>query len=485
VAHLRSEQPCGADDLRTLFLFDGLTDEQLTQLCTTARIEVYEAGPVVEEGQDARLFLVLMDGEIVVSKLSGDRDIETGRTSHRGTFCGAVALFLENPPPTYPFSMRATMRSRFAVLDAHAFADFMREHFPMAVHMLQGMWGDHEGIHRTVDYQNRIRAAGTIAAGLAHGLNNPASATVRAAADLRSRVNRLARDRAPSDIARTALAAVLDEIQCRLAQQSQTPLREHHSPLETSGMEDEICDWLDDHGVSKPWNIAPTLTAAGLGVPRLEAVVNTLDRMHVPDSADLVFSWLANVIDAQHLIDDIAEAGERISELVDASKQYSHMDGSAFDVVDLHRLLDSTIDVLSPALGTDIAVVRDYDPLLPGVPCYPSELTQAFSHIVSNGIDAMRSGDSDGRTLTLRTEMTDDAIVVEMTDTGPGIDPSICDHIFDPFFTTKPVGEGAGLGLNIAWRIVVNRHGGTLTMQSTPGDTRFTVTLRPAHVEAC
>jgi CRP-like cAMP-binding protein len=111
-------------------LFDGLTDEQLTQLCTNARIEVYEAGPVVEEGQDARLFLVLMDGEIVVSKLSGDRDIETGRTSHRGTFCGAVALFLENPPPTYPFSVRATMRSRFAVLDAHAFADFMREHFP-------------------------------------------------------------------------------------------------------------------------------------------------------------------------------------------------------------------------------------------------------------------------------------------------------------------------------------------------------------------
>lgn len=138
MAHHRSEQRCGADDLRTVFLFDGLTDEQLTQLCTHARIEVYEACPVVEEGQDARLFLVLMDGEIVVSKLCGDRDIETGRTSHRGTFCGAVASFLENPPPTYPFSACATMRSRFAVLDAHAFGDFMREHFPMAVRMLQG-----------------------------------------------------------------------------------------------------------------------------------------------------------------------------------------------------------------------------------------------------------------------------------------------------------------------------------------------------------
>jgi signal transduction histidine kinase len=347
------------------------------------------------------------------------------------------------------------------------------------------LWGDHEGIHRTVDYQNRIRAAGTIAAGLAHGLNNPASATVRAASDLRSRLNRLALDRTPSDIARTALAAVIEEIQCRHAQQSRIPLRQHHSPLEASRAEDEICDWLDDHGVSEPWSIAPTLAAAEMNVARLEAVINTLDGVQAPDSADTALSWLANVIDAQLLVDDIAEAGERISELVDASKQYSHMDGSVFDVVDLHRLLDSTIDVLSPVLGTDIAVVRDYDAQLPGVPCYPGELTQALGHIVSNGVEAMRSGDTDGRTLTLRTVMTDDAIVVEVTDTGPGIDPSICDHIFDPFFTTKPVGEGAGLGLNIAWRIIVTRHGGTLTVHSTPGNTRFTVTLRSAHVEAC
>jgi signal transduction histidine kinase len=466
-------------------LFDGLADDQLAQLCTNARLEVYETGPVVEEGQDAKLFLVLVDGEIAISKLSADRDIEAGRTSHRGTFCGAVASCLENAPRTYRFSVRATVPSRFLVLDAHAFGEFMREHFAMAVHLLQGLWGDHEGIYRTVDSQNRIRAAGTIAAGLAHGLNNPAAATVRAAADLRWRVNRLALGHVPSDIAREVLAAVIDEIQCRHAQPSQTPLGERRSPLHSTRLEDEICDWLDDHDVSKPWNIAPTLTAAGMDTARLDAVVNSLDRIHAPDSADLALSWLANVIDAQHLINDIAEAGGRISELVDASKHFSHMDGSAFDVVDLHLLLDSTIEVLAPALGTDIAVVRDYDVLLPGVPCYPSELTQAFSHIMSNGIDAMRSGDTEGRTLTVRSGMTDNAIIVEMTDTGPGIDPSICEHIFDPFFTTKPVGEGAGLGLNIAWRIVVNRHGGTISVHSKPGNTRFTITLRPAHVEAC
>jgi signal transduction histidine kinase len=485
VAHHRSQQPCDADDLRTLSLFEGLTDEQLTQLCVDARIEVYEPGPVVKEGDHAALFLVLMDGEIALSKLCGDRDIETGRTRHRGTFCGAVAPFLENPQCTYPSSVRATRRSRFAVLDAQALGDFMRQHFPMAVRMLQGMWRDHEGIHRAVDYQNRIRAAGTIAAGLAHGLNNPASATVRAAADLRTRITRLARDPAPSDTTRAALAAVLDDIQCRLVRQSHTVLREHHSPLETSRREDEVGDWLDDHGVSAPWDIAPSFVAAGFDDKHLEAVIDRLGYCQGPDTADLVFGWLANVIDAELLLDDVAEAGERIAELVDASKHYSHLDGSAFDVVDLHRLLDSTIDVLSPALGTDIAVVRDYDPLLPGVPCYPSELTQAFTHIVSNGVDAMRSGDSEGRTLTLRTRMTDDAILIEFADTGPGIYPSICDRIFDPFFTTKPIGEGAGLGLNIAWRIIVNRHGGTLSVQSIPGDTRFTITLPPAHVEAC
>jgi hypothetical protein len=143
----------------------------------------------VEEGRAATSFFVLIDGEIVVSKRVGDRDIETSRTARRGTFCGAVASFLDNQPDTYAFSVRALEPCRFVVIDAQAFGEFMRSQFPIAVHLLQGVSGDNEGIQSSVDSQNRIKAVGWIAAGLAHGLNNPAAATVRAAADLRSPVS--------------------------------------------------------------------------------------------------------------------------------------------------------------------------------------------------------------------------------------------------------------------------------------------------------
>lgn len=481
----RHTEPCRTADLRTLFLFEELTDAQLAQLCGHAHIEVYDPGSVIEEGEDAVSFMVLMDGEIAVSKRVGDRDVETNRTAHRGTFCGAVAAYLDKPHTANPFSVRATTPCRFAVIEASAFATFMRTQFPMAVHMLQGMWGDNEGMHTTLDYQNRIRAAGKIAAGLAHGLNNPAAATVRAAAELRTRLTRLARDTQPSAAARTALAPLLDDVVRRIDEQSRTPARCRPAALDVAGKEDELADWLDEHGVLYAWDIAAGFVAAGLDVDRAQSVLDTLRDADADDSAELIFTWLAQIVEAEQSINDITEAGQRISELVDASAHYSHLDGSAFDVVDLHKLLDSTMDVLAPALGNDIAVIRDYDPTLPGVPCYPSELTQAFTHIVSNAVDALRGGESHGRTLILRTANAEDAITVEFIDNGPGIDPAIRDHIFEPFFTTKEVGEGAGLGLNVAWRIIADRHGGTLTMRCLPRDTTFLIRLPPVHVEAC
>jgi signal transduction histidine kinase len=438
----------------------------------------------VEEGRAATSFFVLIDGEIVVSKRVGDRDIETSRTTRRGTFCGAVASFLDNQPDTYAFSVRALAPCRFVVIDAEAFGEFMRSQFPIAVHLLRGMSGDNEDIQSSVDSQNRIKAVGRIAAGLAHGLNNPAAATVRAAADLRSRVSRLTHDAGPSRSGRDALRPLLEELSRRAEVQSRSPIHPSCSVLETSQAEDDVTDWLEDHRVAQPWDLAPVFVAAGLRVTDLESVVGRLTAAGPPDRLDDVFRWLRDVVEAQLLIADIADAGERISELVDASKHYSHLDGSDYDVVDLHKLLDSTLDVLSPILADDIAVVREYDPLMPGVPCYPGELTQALTHIVSNAIEAMRRGQTDGRTLTLRTQLSD-AVTIDVGDTGPGIDPSICDHIFDPFFTTKSIGEGAGLGLTVAWRIIATRHGGTLAVRSTPGDTHFTIGLPSAHVEAC
>jgi signal transduction histidine kinase len=478
------ERHCDANEIRSLFLFEGLDEAQLAQVCAGGRIDTAAPGPIVEEGQPASTFYVLLDGEIVVSKRSGERDIDTNRTTHRGTFFGAVASFLDTPPPVYTFSVRALTPCRLLTLDATVFRNFMRGEFPIAVHLLQGMWGDHEGMHSTIDYQNRIKAAGTIAAGLAHGLNNPAAATVRAAADLRERLHRLTGPAAPSVAAHSALESTRVALTRRIAERAHRPVHAQRSALQIAQTEDEVADWLDAHDVAQAWDVAPVLVAAGVEVTDLQTVLDSLDGADCPDSLGAVLAWLADVLDAETLIGDIAEAGERISELVDASKHYAHLDGSAFDIVDLHRLLDSTLDVLAPALGEDITVVRDYDPTLPGVPCYPGELAQALTHVIANAIEAMRSGPAAGRTLTLRTRLAD-AVLVEIGDSGPGIDPTIRDHVFDPFFTTKPVGEGAGLGLTVAWRIVVTRHGGTLGVTSIPGDTRFTLGLCPAHVEAC
>jgi signal transduction histidine kinase len=453
-------------------------------VCHGARIDAAAPGPIVEEGQYASMFYVLLDGEIVVSKRSGERDIDTNRTTRPGTFFGAVAAFLDTPPTAYTCSVRALTPCRLLALDAPAFWTFVREEFPIAVHLLQGVWSDHEGSISAIDHQNRIRAAGNIAAGLAHGMNNPVAATVRAAADLRERLRRLTGSAAPSAAAYSAIEPTRVALTRSLTEGAHSPARPRRTALQITQAEDEVADWLEAHAVTQSWNVAPALVAAGIEVIDLQTLLEALQKADCRDTPGAIFVWLADVLAAETLIGDIVEAGERIAELVDASKHYAHLDGSAFDIVDLHRLLDSTVDVLAPALGEDISVVRDYDPALPGVPCYPGELTQALTHVIANAIEAMRRGPAAGRTLTLRTRL-DEAVIVEIGDSGPGIDPTIRDQVFDPFFTTKPVGEGAGLGLTVAWRIVVTRHGGTLTVTSTPGDTRFTLGLRPAHVEAC
>jgi len=186
--------------------------------------------------------------------------------------------------------------------------------------------------------------------------------------------------------------------------------------------------------------------------------------------------WLNYTVETELLMDEIQDSAARISHLVDAAKQYSQLDRAPFQVADVHELLDSTLLMLSGKLGQGIRVVKEYDRTLPRVPAYPAELNQVWTNLVDNAVAAMREADGEG-TLTVRTARENDALLVEFGDTGPGIPAEIRDRVFDPFFTTKPVGEGTGLGLDISWRIVVNKHHGSLRFDSEPGDTRFQVLL--------
>lgn len=464
---------CLPDEIGSLFLFEKLTPEQLGRLCEAGRVERYEPGTVYAEGDPATCFYVMVEGTVVLSRRVGGDDVEVTRTSQRGVYAGAMQAYLgDRVPQVYNNSLRVTEPTRFFVLPADTFADIMRDWFPMAVHLLEGLFFGVKSTQQAVGQRERLLALGSLSAGLTHELNNPAAAAVRATATLRERVGKMRRKlRIISEGAydRETLAGLI-EIQERTAERvAKAPVL---SPLEASDREDLLADWLDDHGVEEGWRIAPTFVQAGLDTDWLEQVAAAVDEETLPSAV----GWLNYTVETELLMDEIQDSAARVSHLVDAAKQYSQLDRAPFQVADVHELLDSTLLMLSGKLGRGIRVVKDYDRTLPRVPAYPAELNQVWTNLVDNAVAAMREADGEG-TLTVRTARENDALLVEFGDTGPGIPAEIRDRVFDPFFTTKPVGEGTGLGLDISWRIVVNKHHGSLRFDSEPGDTRFQVLL--------
>ncbi|MFC9830790.1 ATP-binding protein [Streptomyces albogriseolus] len=463
---------CVPDEIGSLFLFEKLTPEQLRRLCEAGRVERYEPGTVYTEGDPATCFYVMVEGTVVLSRRVGGDDVEVARTSQRGVYAGAMQAYLgDRVPQVYNNSLRVTEPTRFFVLPADTFADIMQDWFPMAVHLLEGLFFGAKSAQQAIGQRERLLALGSLSAGLTHELNNPAAAAVRATASLRERVGKMRRKlRVISEGAydRETLAGLI-EIQERTAERvAKAPAL---SPLEASDREDLLSDWLDDHGVTEGWRIAPTFVQAGLDVDWLEQVAAAVDEETLPSAV----GWLNYTVETELLMDEIQDSAARISHLVDAAKQYSQLDRAPFQVADVHELLDSTLLMLSGKLK-GIRVAKEYDRALPRVPAYPAELNQVWTNLVDNAVAAMREADGEG-TLTVRTARENDRLLVEFGDTGPGIPAEIRDRVFDPFFTTKPVGEGTGLGLDISWRIVVNKHHGSLRFESEPGDTRFQVLL--------
>ncbi len=464
-----AQLPCSADELRTLFLFEKLTDEQLAWLCREGHIEHAEPGQVYAEGDPAARLYVLLEGTVVLSRRVGADDIEVTRTSNRGTYSGAFNAYIEGVPQVYNSSMRVTEPSRFFVLAAAAFAQLMRDWFPMPVHLLEGLFFGVRNTQRAVGQRERLLALGSLSAGLTHELNNPAAAAVRAAAALRERV--AAMRHKLGTIAAGPYDRVALETLIRLQEEAveRVPKAVALDPIEASDAEDAIADWLDDHGIADGWDLAPTFVQAGLDTAWLERAAEAVDEQTFEGAV----RWLRYSVETELLMGEIEDSITRISNLVTAAKQYSQLDRAPYQVVDVHELLDSTLLMLSGKLGPGITVVRDYDRGLPPIPGYPAELNQVWTNLIDNAAAAMAGTG----TLTVRTAVDRDFLLVEFGDTGPGVPAEIRERIFEPFFTTKPVGEGTGLGLDISWRIVVNKHHGDLRVKSVPGDTRFQVRL--------
>jgi signal transduction histidine kinase len=469
---------CLPTELRTLFLFEDLTDTQLATLCADGHIATFEPGPICVEGEPARCFFVLIEGELVMSKRSGDLDIETNRTSQRGVYCGAWSAFVPGGEHIYESSVRVTKPSRFFVLDAEAFGRFVQAEFPMAVHLLDGLKVGGLRQRQIIDQREKLLALGQLSAGLTHQLNNPAAATARATADLREKVagmrHKLAMlaDRRFSPEGLRVLVNIQEEVAEQVAKSKSLEL----TALEASDREDLIGDWLDDHGIAEAWDIAPTFVEAGLDTDWLERISASVDEVDASASLQGAIGWLNYTIKTEQLMNEISEASKRISALLAGAKQYSQMDRAPFQDADIHELLRSTLMMFGEKIGKDknIKLVKEYDMSLPPLPCYPGDLNQVWTNIIDNAIQAMNGSG----TLTVRTMLQREGLIrVEIGDDGPGIPKDIVDRIFTPFFTTKPFGVGTGLGLDLAWRIVVEKHHGNLRVESEPGNTRFIIFL--------
>jgi signal transduction histidine kinase len=405
-----------------------------------------------------------------MSRRVGSSEVETVRTSHRGVYSGAVQFYVgERVDQRYPATVRAVTDCRFLELPATEFAAQFRRWYPMAVHLLEGMFIGQRNAAELVGQRERLLALGKLTAGLTHELNNPAAAASRAAAALRERVAGmraklalLSEGRLDGAVLR-ALTGLQEELVARVGTTPELPA------LERSDREDELGDWLDDRGVGGAYELAGVFVGAGLGPVDLQRVADAVE----PADLEPALRWLAYAVETESLLAEIVDSTGRISGLVEAARQYSQLDRAPHQPTDLHAGLDATLVMLSAKTPPGVRVVKDYDRSLPPVPGYPGELNQVWTNLVVNALDAM-AGEG---TLTLRTARDGDCALVEVADTGPGIPEELRQRVFEPFFTTKPVGQGTGLGLDVSYRVVVTRHGGDLRVRSRPGDTRFQVRL--------
>ncbi|HZB18242.1 MAG TPA: ATP-binding protein [Blastococcus sp.] len=459
------------DELRGLFLFEDLDDEQLAWVAGNGDVVDSPAGADVSvEGEPAECFFVLLEGTMTMVRTVGGSEVETVRTSHRGVYSGAVQFYFgDRLEQRYPATVRAITDCRFLALPAGPFAAVFREWYPMAVHLLEGMFIGQRNSAELIGQRERLLALGKLTAGLTHELNNPAAAAARATdalrerfAGMRHKLAMLSEGKLDGEVLRS-LTGLQEEFVARIGDAREL------STLERSDLEDRLGEWLDEHEVNQPWELAGVFVAAGLAPEDLDRVTAAV----APSFLEPALRWLGYTVETETLLVEIADSTSRISSLVDAAKQYSQMDRTPHQPTDLHAGLDATLVMLGHKIKQGVTVVKEYDRSLPKVPAYAGELNQVWTNLIVNALDAM-AGEG---TLTIRTARDGDCVLVEIRDTGPGIPRELRSRVFEPFFTTKPVGHGTGLGLDVSWRVVVKRHGGDLRVVSEPGDTRFQVVL--------
>jgi signal transduction histidine kinase len=452
------------EELRRAPLLEQLSDAQLAELVAKGEEVAHPAGTVLlTEGAPSTGFYILLEGEIRVTRQVGGVDVVVGETAAAGAWAGLVPYVYEESPAGFTL----TRDSRLFRTDDDVLRDLLDRGLPIAKHLLLGVTFGTDRFRQLVADRERLAALGRLSAGLAHELNNPAAAIARAADRLQAAV--ASHEAAALDVACAApdpgLVERLASVRAAIEAAMGAPFT--LSPLDRNDREDELADWLEDAGLEEGAAAAAGLVDAGFDAAAVDALVPPDGPARVP-----MLRWLVAATETAALLREVASAGTRISDLVGSVKQYSYMDRAPEQEIDVRRGLEDTLAVLADDLQ-GIAVERRYDPDLPAVVGQGGQLNQVWTNLLENAADAL----GHRGTIRLSATVEEGAVVVRVQDDGPGIPEELRARIFEPFFTTKGVGEGTGLGLDLARRIVTRDFGGELSVTSEPGSTTFTVAL--------
>ena len=460
------------EQLRPVDLFDDIDDDALAPFAEAAVLRDVPAGEVLITAGDPPRFHLVLEGKLEATLVDAAGRAEPTGEHVAPTWIGAIPVVTKG---AMAVTMRALTPVTVAEIDAEQFVDLLVSTRPVFDRVMRQVRPVVTRITAREQNAERLASLGTMAAGLAHELNNPASAAQRAAADLSEAFEVLS-----SSIGRFVESGIerseaqkLVELQRRALEARSTiePL----SGLEAADAEDAVLGTLESLGVPDAYRVAEPLATAGVDEQMLREIAS-LANAATPDAV----RWITASLTAQGLAADLVESTKRINDLVDAVKRYAFMDQGGPIETDIHEGLDTTLAVLKHKLKhKQIKVERNYDRTLPKLVVRGGELNQVWTNLIHNAIQAI----SDKGTITISTQLDGPCVRVDIGDDGPGIPAEVGERIFDPFFTTKEVGHGTGLGLDTARRIVVERHRGSITFDSEPGRTVFHVWLpldRPA-----
>jgi signal transduction histidine kinase len=456
------------EDLAKLEIFQHLSPERLDWVCDRAQKVELAAGEIlVQEGAPARGVFVLIAGQISITRISEGMDIPIGQ--HKAPeFFGEVPILTDEPVPVTLHAFTDCLTYEIAGDDfctlLHECRDFERAVFRVMARRLRG-------VESFIRGREKMAALGTLSAGLAHELNNPAAAVVHALRDVIPAI---------LELQRMNLIYGQQNIEAAHTRQWEQARDEGydailHDCLDLallSDREEQLLEWLEAYGAADAWNLAAPLAIGGVSVETLDTLTARW-RDDPTELRDMGVRWLALSFDVMSMIKSGLRGAERITELVQSMKAYSYLDQGVQQLVDVHQGIEDTLQIFSHRLKSGIEVCRCYDRNLPQINAYGSELNQVWTHLIDNAIDAMNGIGS----LKITTTRDGNAVCVKITDSGTGIPPDIQSRVFESFFTTKPVGQGTGLGLDIVRRIVENRHQGTIALESQPGATRFLIRL--------